>query len=160
MIKLYFLRHGIAEDRAGWRGDDVERPLTVDGRKRMEREAAAIAGFDLGLDAIITSPLKRARQTASIVAEALKAGEKLLTDGRLGVAFDKDRLEEILLDHPGAAALMLVGHEPSFSETIGSLIGGGRVVCKKGGLACVRVYETAPPKGELLWLIPPRLLAP
>lgn len=158
-MKLYFLRHGLAEDRAGWKGDDAARPLTEEGEKRMEREAATIAALDPAPDAILTSPLTRARQTAAIVASAMKSDGKLLTDGRLGLAFDRDRLAEILLDHPGAQALMLVGHEPSFSETISGLIGGGRIVCKKGGLACVKLYEARPLKGELLWLIPPRLLA-
>jgi phosphohistidine phosphatase len=157
-MKLYFLRHGVAVERPEWKGGDAERPLTEDGKERMTRSAAVIAGLDLELDAILTSPLARARQTADIVAEALNAKDKLLVESRLGIGFNRDQLTEILRDHTGCEALMLIGHEPSFSETIGALIGGGRIVCKKGGLACVKLGDRTSLKGELLWLIPPRLL--
>jgi len=118
-----------------------------------------LARLDLELDAILTSPLARARQTAEIVAEALRAKDRLHYESRLGIGFDTDQLAKILHDHAGSEALLLVGHEPSFSETISTLIGGGRIVCRKGGLACVKLSDVASLKGELLWLIPPRLLA-
>ena len=158
-MKLYFLRHGLAGSRSEWKGDDAKRPLTKKGMQRMKRSAAMIARLGLDLDAILTSPLARARQTAMIAAEALDAGVKVITDRRLDPYFDREQLAAILRDHLSAKALMLVGHEPSFSETIGKLIGGGRVVCKKGGLACVELEDLTNLHGELLWLIPPRLLA-
>ena len=158
-MKLYFLRHGVAMERTEWKGEDAERPLTKEGRKRMARSAAGLARLDLQLDIILTSPLARALQTAKLVAEGLKAKDKLLQESRLGVGFNREQLTEILRDHAGAEALMLVGHEPSFSETISAIIGGGRIVCKKGGLACVELGDRTSLKGELLWLIPPRLLA-
>jgi phosphohistidine phosphatase len=158
-MKLYFLRHGMAVERPEWKGDDAERPLTEEGKERMARSAAVLARLDLELDAILTSPLTRARQTADIVAEALDLKDKLLVESRLGTGFSRDQLAEILRDHAGCEALLLVGHEPSFSETISALIGGGRIVCKKGGLACVKLSDPTSLKGELLWLIPPRLLA-
>ncbi len=158
-MKLYFLRHGLAHDRQDWKGDDPERPLTGEGEERMTRSAATIASLDLKLEAILTSPLTRAHQTASIMAEALRARDKLHVDNKVGPGFDVASLAAILADHPGFESLMLVGHEPSFSETISALIGGGRIVCKKGGLACVKVNDPAALEGELLWLIPPRLLA-
>jgi phosphohistidine phosphatase len=158
-MKLYFLRHGVAAERPEWKGCDAERPLTEDGKEQMARSADALARLDLKPDAILTSPLARARQTADIVAEALNAKDKLIHESRLGIGFDKDQLAEILRDHAGAKALLLIGHEPSFSETISALIGGGRIICRKGGLACVKLGDGIPLKGELLWLIPPRLLA-
>ncbi len=158
-MKLYFLRHGLAQDRQEWKGDDSERPLTDEGRDRMKRSAVTIASLGLKLDAILTSPLTRAYQTASIVAEALRAQNRLRADDRLGPGFGKASLAAILADHPGVESLMLVGHEPGFSLTISALIGGGRIVCKKGGLACVKLDDPSSTQGELLWLIPPRLLA-
>jgi len=64
---------------------------------------------------------------------------------------------EILQAYPEAKALMLVGHEPDFSQLIGELIGGGRVTCKKGSLACVELNNTSL-QGELVWLVPPSVL--
>jgi phosphohistidine phosphatase len=158
-MKLYFLRHELAADRHEWKGSDADRPLTEGGIERMKRSAAMMAGLGLELEAILSSPLTRARQTASIVAEALDVQNKLLFDDRLGDGFDMNALAKILLDHTGSESLMLVGHEPGLSSTISVLIGGGRIVCKKGGLACVKLPEPASLQGELLWLIPPRILA-
>lgn len=158
-MKLYFLRHGLAGERSEWKGNDFDRPLTEEGKAKMEAEAVAIAKLDLGLDAILTSPLVRAYQTAEIVARKLKLENKLVKDERLDVDFDLNRLAKILRSHANAQALMLVGHEPSFSETIGELIGGGRVVCKKGGLALVELDDPTSLRGELEWLLTPKLLA-
>jgi phosphohistidine phosphatase len=158
-VKLYFLRHGLA-DRGAWRGrDDSLRPLTEEGKARMAREAAVLSKIGLKLDLILSSPLTRARQTAEIVGRRLGLAERVKVDERLGPGFGVGALSEILKSHAEIQALMLVGHEPDFSETIGSLIGGGQVVCKKGALARVDLHQSAPPRGRLVWLIPPSLLA-
>jgi len=159
MMKLYFLRHGLAGDRQDWKGDDSARPLTKEGKARMAREAKTIARMELKLDLIITSPLVRARQTAEIVAEEMRMLDKLVEDDRVGIQFGIDPLKKILQAHSKASALMLVGHEPSFSETISHLIGGGRIDCKKGSLACVNLSNVSSLRGELVWLLPPKTLA-
>ena len=157
-MKLYLLRHGLAADREEWSGDDVDRPLTGEGRARMAREAATLARLGLGLDLILTSPLVRAYQTAESVALRLGMMDKLITDERLAPGFGADQLAPLVREHSNAAALMLVGHEPDFSELIGALIGGGRVECKKGSLACVNLPDPLRLTGELIWLLPPKIL--
>lgn len=157
-MKLYFLRHGEAGDPTQWEGNDAERPLTDDGRRRMALEARTMRRLELGVDLVITSPLLRARQTAEIVAVELKRKDRLVTDARLGPDLEPDRLAEILRDNQDVRDLMLVGHEPSMSSTIGRLIGGGRVELKKGGLARTDVPNPAELSGELEWLLPPRAL--
>jgi phosphohistidine phosphatase len=156
-MKLYFLRHGIAADRDKWQGNDFERPLTREGRERMQREAKTIARLDLGLDAILTSPLVRAKETAEIAAEPLKLRPE--PDERLGPQFDVQRLGEIVRERDGGDCLMLVGHEPNMSETIGEIVGGARIDLKKGGLACVELSDASDLAGDLVWLIPPKVLA-
>jgi phosphohistidine phosphatase len=155
-VKIYFLRHGVAVEPEDWKGNDYDRPLTGDGRERMAQEAKAIRKLDLKLDAILTSPLVRAKETAAIVGDALKIAPK--EDDRLGGDFDVASLEEILKDHAGLKVLMLVGHEPSMSSVIGRLIGVARMDLKKGGLACVGLPDATTMTGELHSLIPPRVL--
>jgi phosphohistidine phosphatase len=152
---LYFLRHGVAGSREEWKGDDALRPLTKKGMKNMVSQAKTIDEMDLKLDLIITSPLARAFQTADIVAGELDMGDKLVQDDRLGPGFGSDDLVEVLQSHPKASNIMLVGHEPDFSQTISVLIGGGRILVKKGGLARVDLISTEPLQGELVWLLPP-----
>ncbi len=156
-MKLYFLRHGLA-DWPDWDpARDAERPLTDEGVKKAKSEAQAIARLDLGLDVIVSSPYTRAHQTAQAVADRL--GVTVLDDDRLAPGFNLDRLREILHRHTGAEAIMLVGHEPSFSSVISELIGGGRIVMKKGGLARVDVDSIDSLHGDLTWLLTSKLLA-
>ncbi len=157
-LTLYFLRHGQAGNREDWHGDDSQRPLTVEGKRRMKREAATIWKLGLPLDIIISSPLVRASQTAEIVAKARGATARLITDDRVGPGFGPTHLATIVAEHRGARGLMLVGHEPDFSETIGHVTGGGGLTMKKGALACVEMKDPASLKGTLVWLIPPKVL--
>ena len=156
-MKIYFLRHGVAVEPGEWKGNDYDRPLTGDGRERMAREAKAIRKLELDLDVILTSPLVRAKETAEIVARELKITSK--EDERLGGDFDIATLEAILQGCADLKALMLVGHEPSMSSVIGRLVGVARVELKKGGLACVELPDASTLTGELLSLIPPKLLS-
>ena len=157
-MKLYFLRHGIAADREEWQGSDSDRPLTGEGCERMEREAKAIAALHIDPDAIITSPLERAKQTAQILAKGLKLEDRLLQDERLSPGFNVDRLRSILRERADDDSIVLVGHEPDFSETVGALIGDAQLAVKKGGLALVEVADATASRGELVWLVPPKVL--
>ena len=156
MTQLYFLRHGVA-DWPNWEHErDAERPLTDGGMEKMKAEARAMARLGLKLDALVSSPLTRAYQTAEAIAKRLDL--EVTEDPLLAPGFDVTRLRELLRRYPDAQALMLVGHEPDFSQTISELIGGGRVVMKKGGLARVDLQATDPPSGELVWLLAPKTL--
>ena len=157
-MNCYFLRHGIAVEPDEWTGRDFDRPLTHDGIERMKFEARAIAALSLQLDVIVTSPLLRARQTAEIVADRLKLRDEIVEDERLANGFDAKRLSEILGEHDKAEAIMLVGHEPTMSATIGRIIGDAQVELKKGALAGVALSDASATRGTLSCLIPPKVL--
>lgn len=157
-MRCYFLRHGIAVDPESWSGSDFDRPLTREGYERMEREARAIQALAIDLECIVASPLLRAMQTAAIVAERLGMSDKLVGDPRLGGGFNLERLRAILSAHADAKAVMLVGHEPSMSATIGDAIGGAHVELKKAALAGVDLENPNAQKGALFCLIPPKVL--
>jgi phosphohistidine phosphatase len=157
-MKLHFLRHGIAADRAVWDGEDAERPLTVEGRERVDRVAKAISRLGLELGGVIASPYLRAKQTAEVLVHRLGIADHFEVDERLAPGFCAEKLNEILIARLNAAALLLVGHEPDFSDIIADLTGGGQVRFKKAGLARVDIVLDRPLRGELIWLIPPKLL--
>ncbi len=154
----YFLRHGPAGDPQTWEGSDFDRPLTSAGAKRIAAEAKTMANLRIKPDIVITSPLVRARQTAAIVVKELDLRDALVEDERVGPGFSPARLADVLDDHSDADAVMFVGHEPSMSHTIGTLIGGGEIDFKKGGLACVELTDDRPLRGTLAWLATPKLL--
>lgn len=157
-MKLYFLRHGIAQARETWKGSDETRPLTPNGAARMAQQAKGMVRLGLQVDIILTSPLTRAVETANITARALAKIDVLAQDIRLSPGFGSKELVNILADHAKSKAMLLVGHEPDFSNTIAALIGGGRLVMKKGGVALIEIQDEAAPSGELVWLLPPRVL--
>jgi phosphohistidine phosphatase len=156
-MRLYFLRHGTAAPRAGWEGDDALRPLTEQGQKEAARMAGLLARSAAAIDVIVTSPYLRAGETAEIVAQHLDLQDKVVEDDILVPGFDAARLGKLMKDFPEADALLLVGHEPDFTITIGELT-GGRVVLKKGGMAYVETGAGSPKKAVLVWLVQPSVL--
>jgi phosphohistidine phosphatase len=124
----------------------------------MEHEARAIAELSLDFDWIVTSPLLRAKQTAEIVAARLNMRAKLAEDPRLANGFNLERLGAILSDYKTAKSIVLVGHEPSMSATIGRAIGRASVELKKAALAGIEFLDPASLTGTLLCLIPPKVL--
>jgi phosphohistidine phosphatase len=157
-LRLYLLRHGKAAARGDWRGPDGLRPLTAEGERLVAAETAAIGRLTKGLELIVTSPLVRARRTAEIIADALGLREALVDDERVA-RLDAAEVAAVVAEHPGVTSLMLVGHEPDFSDTIAELIGGGRVDLKKGGLARVDVAGPGLDGAVLAWLLTPSQLA-
>jgi phosphohistidine phosphatase len=151
-MTLYFLRHGKA-DWPDWDRPDAERPLTEKGKKETRKVAKFLAKAKVAPKLILSSPLPRALQTAEIAARKLDA--PLVEDPALAKKFDKEKLESLLKKYPGDA-VMLVGHEPSFSEVVGAITNGA-VKMAKSAVACVNVSLTSM-SGELLWLVTPKLL--
>jgi phosphohistidine phosphatase SixA len=80
----------------------------------------------------------------------------VVEDQRLAGGLDKQRLAGLLADLAQPQRVMLVGHEPDFSLTIGQITGGS-VVCKKGGVVRVDVTDEKALRGHLVWSLPPKL---
>jgi len=154
-LELYLLRHADAGDPAAWTGDDAERPLSSKGRKQARRTGRWLAELQRRPDRILTSPKARALQTATIVAAAL--GAEPVVEERLGGPLDATVLAAIVARarrHGAVRRLMIVGHDPDFSE-LASTLAGGPIAMKKGALARVDLDgDPAAGGGSLRWLIP------
>jgi len=163
-MKLYILRHGEAADHDDPRfNNDAERPLTVKGLKRTKLLANALRQWDITFDAILSSPLVRARETAEIVARGLSLHERLEFSEHLAPSGDVEKLVNHLNAlQPAPENVLLVGHEPYLSNLISLLCAGGpnlSLTLKKGGLCRMEVEQlTAGRCAQLEWLLPPRLL--
>jgi phosphohistidine phosphatase len=156
-IQLYLLRHADAGDPEAWSGPDDARPLSPKGEAQAERLATFLHGVRLAVDAVISSPKARARRTAEIVADGL--GSKVRIDDRLGSGVRASTVDEILRDAGSPVRVMIVGHDPDFSELLATVTGARELPMKKGALARVDLRgSVADRRGTLRWLVPPDLL--
>ncbi len=155
-MKLYFLRHGSAEDRrVGLR--DFDRQLTPEGIAEMKQVAQGLYRLIEEVDVVITSPLPRAAETAGIAETALRvnAGPTIVSEKLAAGAFGLTELQQLVGDYPSDYRVLLVGHEPDFSEVVGELT-GANIEMKKAGLALVEVGHVQRAGGVLRWLLTPR----
>src|SRR5690242_13671808 len=145
-LKLYVLRHGQAGAHVDDSGKDAVRPLTAEGRKEIGEIANSLKRLDVSFDLIAASPLKRALETAKIVADKLKT-KNLEQWDELKATSDSSALFRRLSGLKGKLRILLVGHEPHLSGIVGEIISGKssvRVGLKKGGLAKINVQELRP----------------
>lgn len=163
MKTLLFLRHGKSDWDAG-HAHDAERPIKKRGRKDARRVGRFLARTDQLPGLILCSPALRARQT--LEHAGLGGGwpeiDIRVTDA-LYEAVPEALLAEIRAAPDDVDVLMLVGHEPAWSETVGRLVGGAQVRMPTAAVARVDVdaarwQDAAFGRGTLAWLLPPRLL--
>jgi phosphohistidine phosphatase len=156
VVELCVLRHAHAGDSTTWEEADELRPLSEKGRRQAERLGRLLAAAGFVPDAVLTSPLARARQTAEIVADLLGVGVRL--EPRLGEMVDLPVLEEILDDAGSPRRPLIVGHDPDFSELVSELV-GAPIPMRKGTLVRIDVERPLEPgAGDLRWLVPPDLV--
>jgi phosphohistidine phosphatase len=146
--QLWLLRHGDAEPHGA--RHDADRRLTAKGEKQARMAGEALARLGLEFAAVYTSPRVRARDTAHLAAEALKADP--LIHQPLSAGFDADEARALLAAAGDGARVLVVGHDPDFSQTVHDLT-GARIDLKKGGIAGVRIDGSA---AELIDLLRPR----
>ena len=159
-MKLYLVRHAIAEDLTDQEDDNL-RPLTDKGRKKMHQIARALEELGVQPDLIVSSPYVRASQTASILAKELKYKEELAySDLLMPMGEPSDMIGEIN-EKFSVDELMLVGHEPNLGSLASVLLTGGpdlSVNFKKGGVCCLSAddlhYDR---KASLEWLVTPKI---
>ena len=157
-MDLFFLRHGPALAREEWQGADRDRPLTTEGVHVVHNVAAHLQALGINPAIMITSPCERALRTAALVSDVLGDGLVPIEDERLAPSrLDLVHLVEMLEPFAEASSVMLVGHDPSMSTVLGQVVGGGRFVLRKAGIARVRLDERSLRRGELAWLVPPRI---
>lgn len=146
--QLWLLRHGEAEPHDA-RPDD-ERELTDRGRAQARAAGGALAALKVEVHLAFTSPKVRARDTALLACEAL--GIEPVEHKPLAGGFDADEALTLMAAAGADQRVLVVGHEPDFSQVVYDL-SGGRIDMKKGGIAALRLDGT---RGELIVLVRPR----
>ena len=159
-VDVVLIRHAKAGNRDpnSWPDDD-DRPLTPEGQAEHRAVMRAAKKMGVKFDFLVTSPLKRARETAEIVAQAYRWPEEPQVAAELGHGHSVAAVVKLLAKFPPSGRVALVGHEPDLSELLTALIGGKSglgVQLKKSGIASVRFEGPADAgHGTLLYLLKP-----
>ncbi|MCC6382953.1 MAG: histidine phosphatase family protein [Dehalococcoidia bacterium] len=158
-MELCLVRHGVAAERGPAYPDDALRPLTGKGKERL-REAAPGLALLFAPDVIVTSPYRRARETAEILADAYGT-RAVQTSGALA----GDDYEGLFSELAGLDAdrVLAIGHEPYLSETLSVLLTGDAAAVGidfKKGAAAMMDCQGLPVAGRatLAWFLPPAAL--
>lgn len=158
---VVLIRHGRAEVGEG--KADADRSLTAEGVRELEASCAGLAATGLVVDAVITSPLLRARETAALVAQGIGSGISPEVVEGLAPGAGPGAVLEALRGVRAGRCVAVVAHAPDLSGVVAGLVapGGPRVVSfAPGTMACVEFEDTpALGTGHLLWARPPAELA-
>jgi len=158
-MKLLIIRHAIAVPRGTPGVPDDERPLTPKGKKRFREAARGLARIARRPDVILTSPLPRALQTATIAAKAW-GGVKPTIEPALADA-NITKVVAAIEARPRDTTVAVVGHEPALSALLARLLGSPaseRLTLRKGGAALVDLPGALSAGGRLVWYLRPRIL--
>jgi phosphohistidine phosphatase len=142
--------------------DDAARPLAPEGEDAAARVGRFLAAAGVVPDALLASPALRARDTLERVAAA--AGWEGPRQERPLYETTPAGVLACLRELPGSVDVAVaVGHEPTWSDTASRLIGGGNVRLPTCAIAAIGLDiqgwgELAGGRGELLWLVAPKLL--
>jgi phosphohistidine phosphatase len=159
-MNLYLLRHGIAEEHAA-SGRDEDRELTEEGREKLTKVLQRAARSGVKPDVIMSSPYKRAVQTARLATRLLEGPELTLTETATPYA-DPRALWGEVKQKAEAESILVASHEPFLSHTVSYLLDspGMKVEIKKGAMVSIGFEGLrGEPRGILQWMLIPRLCA-
>lgn len=155
---VYFLRHASAgESKKDAKKDEV-RPLDRDGVVQCGLMGRVLAALEIQVDAVISSPLKRAAQTAALVSNELGFEGKLLFDDSLRPESPFEKFRELLDRRSRDEGIMVVGHNPNLSEFLGRLVGRRSLASVDLKKAAVAKVDLGKRSGVLEWCLTPRVV--
>jgi phosphohistidine phosphatase len=156
-MEIYLLRHGIAENgRPGLK--DADRALVEEGREKLKRVLSRARDSGVKPGVILSSPYRRALETAMIAAQSLAYHGKIVQTPALVPEASPHQVWEEIRARRDESAILLASHEPLMSATVALLLGSPalNVDMKKAGLARIDCDQFGPePRGVLKWLLTP-----
>ena len=162
MRTVLILRHAKSDWSAGPDASDLARPLSARGRRSADAIGRFIAETANIPDAVVRSPARRVVETLERAMAAGKWRCAVREADRLYGYGSEALVDEIRLEADLTNTVLVVGHEPTCSEAVSRLIGGGQVLMPTAALARVdfdaeRWGDVAAGEGTLRWLVTPRL---
>ena len=160
-MNLFFLRHASAGLRRANPLLDVKRPLDKDGKRQCIHLAHVLNGLKIQFDLVISSPLKRSVQTASLLGTETGYESQILLSNALAPEATFRDFQQLLSECRNYENLLLVGHNPNLSQFLSSMLASPtsasvpNIRLRKSSLA--RVSMARGP-ATLQWLLDPRIV--
>jgi phosphohistidine phosphatase len=132
-VQLYLVRHAEAADGE----PDELRPLTAEGREAARALGRKLADDGVRPDAVLTSPLLRARETGRELARP--AGLEAQPDERLAPGATAEAVREAAGERGGT--VVMVAHQPDCSQIAAALTGGPEPAFPPGGMVAIDLPE-------------------
>jgi len=155
-MNLYLIRHSIAENITIDK-KDFDRELTEEGKFVIKKTSEAWKNYVGNIDVVLTSPLRRAMQTAEIISSKLQDIPNVSKDNNLGTGSRTADLIDILNSFE-YKNVMVVGHQPDLSYHLNNFCGTGsfNLAFPPAALAKIEFDNTIKyGKGRLICFIPP-----
>jgi phosphohistidine phosphatase len=155
---IYFLRHASAGKKTANPKKDERRALDQEGILQARYVGRLLASLDVQVEHVLSSPLKRSLQTATLVANELAHETAIRMEDALRPESDYAKFKEMLSRYRKYEAVMVVGHNPNESEFLSKVVssasGAAHIELKKGAVAKVELDGR---NGVLEWLITPKI---
>lgn len=160
-MELYLMQHGLSLSKEL----DPEQPLSPVGRDQVQKAARAARLMGLNFDLMVTSPKKRAQQTAALLAEAVDYptggirvtdAVKAMTPWASTLAYLEEMQQRFELQR-----VCIVGHMPSIGEIVSAIITSGckaAVQIENAGICRLDILDFQRPAGSLIWYMGPQQL--
>lgn len=164
-MRVILMRHGIAHDRADPAcPPDPERALTPDGEKKTRKAVRGLLKVGCAPTRVLTSPYRRARETAALVAQVfgLDDAKITLTEALLPEAPPHALFQQLYAFHNSDEEILCTGHSPNLDKVLALALTGERApvtALKKAGAALLTIEDLPRTRGALVWLMPPKVLA-
>jgi phosphohistidine phosphatase len=157
-MNLYILRHASAGTRRANPAVDVKRPLDKEGKQQCFLVGGFLSALNVQFDRVVSSPLKRALQTASLVGTETGYDGKIEISDALSPEASVGKFQDLVRSLMKYENALVVGHNPNLTVFFGSLLApGGRMSTRLRKGAIARIDCTRLP-GTLHWLVDPRIL--
>jgi len=166
-VELIIIRHAVAEEREEFKKKGLEdhlRPLTLKGRKKMQKVCVELREFVKELDLIVSSPLTRARQTAEIVSQIYFETKVVEAPELVPHSPPPAFLKWMRTQIKNQRRIAIVGHEPHLSSFASYMLAGKTesfIDLKKSGIIALELESLThaePGSAQLLFSIPPKFL--
>jgi phosphohistidine phosphatase len=157
-MEIYLMQHGPALPKE----QDPEEGLGPEGKERIHASGQALKKMGVTFDAVLSSPKKRSKETAAIVAEEVGFPlEKVIETKNVKAMAPPQDTVQALSEVSEAQRVLIAGHLPSVAEVASFLLTEGSkaaVQFEMGGCCCIDVDELPTHSGRLRWYLTPAQL--